>query len=62
MTDRVRAPRAPLPATPASTRRSPWPIAIVVGLTLVALANAAFIYLAVSHPDPVVPSYSAEPR
>ena len=47
---------------PANSGRSPWVVAIVVGLVLAALANAAFVYLAVSGADPVDPSYVTEPR
>ena len=43
-------------------RTSPWVVAIVAGLLVVVLFNAAFIYVAVSGADPVVPSYVAEPR
>ena len=39
-----------------------WPAAIVVGLILVVVVNLAFIFVAVSGADPVVPSYSAESR
>ncbi len=42
--------------------RSPWLIAIVVGLILVALVNVVFIYIAVHAQDPVVDSYVTEPR
>ena len=34
-----------------------WPIAIAVGLALVVLVNAIFIYIAVSGADDVAPSY-----
>ena len=34
-----------------------WPIAIVVALALVVIVNAVFIWIAVSDPDPVAPSY-----
>ncbi len=43
-------------------RRSPWPIAIIVGLMLVALVNVLFIWIAVHGQDPVVDSYVTEPR
>lgn len=43
-------------------RRSPWPLAIIVGLTLVAISNAFYVYVAVRGADPVVPSYVLEPR
>lgn len=39
-----------------------WPVAISVGLFLVILVNAAFIYIAVSDADEIVPSYAAEER
>jgi len=34
-----------------------WPVAIAVGLTLVVLVNAIFIYIAVKGADDVAPSY-----
>ncbi len=43
-------------------RRSPWPIAIIVGLMLVALVNVLFIWIAVRAQDPVVDSYKTESR
>jgi hypothetical protein len=43
-------------------RRSPWVIGIVIGLTIVVLVNAGFIYLAVKGADQVVPSYRIEAR
>ncbi len=49
-------------ATSSPARRSPWVIAIVVGLILVALVNVLFIYIAVHAQDPVVDSYVTEPR
>ena len=39
-----------------------WPAAIVCGLFLVICVNAAFIYIAVSGADEVVPSYATEER
>lgn len=39
-----------------------WPIFITVGLVLVVLVNALFIYIAVSGADDVVPSYHTEER
>ena len=39
-----------------------WPVLIVVGLLIVVLVNAVFIYVAVSGKDEVVPSYQTEPR
>lgn len=42
--------------------RSPWPRMIVLGFLLVVAVNVLFIYIAVTGSDPVVPSYTAEPR
>jgi hypothetical protein len=39
-----------------------WPIGIAIGLILVVLVNLAFIYIAVSGKDEVVPSYHTEQR
>jgi hypothetical protein len=39
-----------------------WPVLITVGLVLVVLVNAVFIYIAVSGADDVVPSYQTEQR
>jgi hypothetical protein len=39
-----------------------WPVGIALGLFLVILVNAAFIYIAVSDADEIVPSYAAEER
>jgi hypothetical protein len=39
-----------------------WPIAIIVGLLIVIIMNAIFIYVAVSDKDEVVPSYQTEAR
>ena len=39
-----------------------WPVMIIVGLIIVALVNAVFIYVAVSGQDEVVPSYHTEVR
>jgi hypothetical protein len=49
-------------AVTAPARRSPWPIAIAIGLSIVVLTNAAFIYIAVSGADPVAQSYRVEQR
>jgi hypothetical protein len=46
----------------ASRRRSPWPLAIVVGLILVAIVNIVFIVIAVRGGEPVVDSYSTGQR
>lgn len=48
--------------TPKRPDAKPWVIGIIIGLALVAIANAVFIYVAVKGADPVVPSYIAEPR
>lgn len=39
-----------------------WPALIIVGLTVMVLVNAAFIFVAVRGADPVVPSYNAGER
>jgi hypothetical protein len=39
-----------------------WPVLITLGLFLVVLVNALFIYIAVSGADDVVPSYFTEKR
>ena len=39
-----------------------WPAAIIGGLLLVVFVNAAFIWIAVSGADEVVPSYATEER
>jgi len=39
-----------------------WPVGIAIGLLIVVLMNLAFIYIAVSGKDEVVPSYSIEHR
>lgn len=39
-----------------------WPILITVGLALVIVVNAIFIYIAVRGADEVVPSYQTEER
>lgn len=49
------------PGTPRK-RGWVWPTAIVVGLFLVVCVNAAFIWIAVTGADPVVPSYATEER
>ena len=46
----------------ATARRSPWLLAIITGLVIMALVNFAFIYVAVRGADDVVPSYNLEPR
>lgn len=52
---------APRPA-PTDRPDRTWPIAITVGLLLVIFVNVAFIYIAVSGADEVVPSYATEER
>ena len=39
-----------------------WPIMIIVGLLIVIIMNAVFIYVAVSDRDEIVPSYHMESR
>ena len=39
-----------------------WPIMIIVGLLIVVIMNAVFIYVAVSDRDEVVASYHTESR
>jgi len=39
-----------------------WPIGIAIGLFLVVMVNLAFIYIAVSGKDEIVPSYHTERR
>lgn len=39
-----------------------WPVIIVVGLAVVVLVNAVFIYIAVKGADAVVPSYTQGDR
>jgi hypothetical protein len=39
-----------------------WPVAIIVGLLIVILVNAIFIFVAVSGQDEIAPSYYTEPR
>ncbi len=43
-------------------RRSPWPLALVIGLILVAIVNLVFILIAVRGGEPVVPSYNSSQR
>lgn len=43
-------------------RVSPWVLAIAIGFAVIFIANAIFIYIAVSGADPVAPSYVTEPR
>ena len=44
----------------ATDRR--WPVGIAIGLLIVVLMNLAFIYIAVSGKDEIVPSYHTERR
>lgn len=53
---------APDPIGAARARPSPWVIAIITGLVIMALVNFAFIYVAVRGADEVVPSYNLEQR
>ena len=46
----------------ANRRRSPWVVGIVVGLAVVVVVNAIYVYVAVSGRDPVVASYVTEAR
>lgn len=39
-----------------------WPVMIIVGLLIVVLMNAVFIYVAVSGRDEVVSTYQTESR
>ena len=39
-----------------------WPMAIAIALAVVVAVNMAFIYVAVSGADEVVPSYETETR
>ena len=48
--------------TEPKRRRSPWPIAIVIGLVLVAIVNVLFIYIAVRGQESVVDSYNTQSR
>jgi hypothetical protein len=57
----TRTPTA-APAPTDAPPRSPWPLAIVLGLVLVAMINVGFIWIALRDEDPVVPSYQTEAR
>ena len=50
------------PSTGSGGKSRLWPIIITVGLTVVVVVNALFIYLAVKGADDVVPSYNTEER
>jgi hypothetical protein len=43
-------------------KRLIWPMIITVGLIVVVVVNAVFIYIAVKGADAVVPSYNTEER
>jgi uncharacterized protein (DUF2062 family) len=47
-------------ATPP--RRSPWPLAVALGLVLVIIVNLVVAVIAVRGADPIVSSYNSEPR
>ena len=59
---RAASGRLRLDAESPPRRGSPWVLAIVLGLLLMALVNFAFIYIAVSDADQIVPSYQLEHR
>ncbi len=52
------------PTAPENRRKDSrvWPILITVGLVVMILVNAFFIFIAVSGADDVVPSYLSEER
>lgn len=50
------------PAPSPAPRRSPWVIAVIIALVVVAIVNVLFIWIAVRGQDPVVDSYVTEPR
>ncbi len=53
------------PVSPPGTtgkKRSPWPLAIAIGLILVALINVLFIWIAVRGQEPVAQSYQSSDR
>lgn len=56
-TERDRVPTGAAPRRFGLSAASVWPIAITVGLALVVLVNAIFIYIAVKGADQVAPSY-----
>lgn len=39
-----------------------WPIALTIAFLVVFTMNAVLVYLAITHPDPVVESYQTEAR
>jgi hypothetical protein len=49
-------------AEPGPPRVSPWVVGIIIGFVIMAIANAFFIYTAVAGKDPIVSSYTDQPR
>ncbi len=47
---------------PTARSRSPWPLAIIIGLVLVGLVNVLFIWIAVRGQEPVAESYTRAGR
>lgn len=47
---------------PQKARDLRWPLGIALALIVTVLVNVAFIYIAVSGADDVVPTYQTEPR
>ena len=61
-TERI-APEPDAATSPPALSRPPrWVLAIIIGLVVMVLVNFAFIYIAVSDADQVVPSYLLEHR
>jgi hypothetical protein len=58
------APEAPGPATSGSwfANGRIWPVAVGLSLLVVVCVNLAFVYIAVTGADQVVPSYVEEER
>lgn len=48
--------------TTGPSHRSPWPLAVVLGLVLVIVVNLVVAVIAVRGEDPIVSSYNTEPR
>jgi hypothetical protein len=44
------------------SKRSPWPIAVVIGLGIVIAFNAFYVYMALTNLDPIDPAYVTQPR
>jgi len=61
MSSRIE-PTPPPGGTPGRRRRSPWLLAIVIGLVLVAIVQVLFIYIAVRGQEPVAESYTTTAR